>query len=165
MNGGLLVDTGYFIALHSKRDEHNATAKQYERLLEVRPVVLPWPVLYETINTRFAKRPHILKQIDVIIEKKSTRLLDDSPYRAAAYAKVLQTSPKRPLSLVDAVLRAVIEDASVQISTLLTFQRKGLLRRLLATRRGVAMQERYRIAAFVQIQGLRRSEQDGLAFT
>lgn len=124
MNGGLLVDTGYFIALHNKRDEHNATAKQHERLLEVRPVVLPWPVLYETINTRFAKRPHILKQIDVIIEKKSTRLLDDSPYRAAAYAQVLQTSPKRPLSLVDAVLRAVIEDASVQISTLLTFNEK-----------------------------------------
>ena len=121
MNGGLLVDTGYFIALHDERDAHNATAKRHERLLELRPVVLPWPVLYETINTRFARRPKVLMHIDAIIAKESTLLLDDSPYREAAYRQVRQTSRKRPLSLVDAVLRAVIEDVNVHISALLTF--------------------------------------------
>lgn len=121
MNGGLLVDTGYFIALHDERDAHNAMAKRHERLLELRPVVLPWPVLYETINTRFAKRPKVLMHIDAIITQESTLLLDDSPYREAAYRQVQQTSRKRPLSLVDAVLRAVIEDVNVHISALLTF--------------------------------------------
>lgn len=121
MNGGLLVDTGYFIALHDERDEHNATAKRHERLLELRPVVLPWPVLYETINTRFAKRPAVLTRIDAIVAKETTVLLDDSQYREAAYRQVLRNSHKRSLSLVDAVLRAVIEDVNVQISTLLTF--------------------------------------------
>ena len=124
MNGGLLVDTGYFIALHDERDEHNATAKRHESLLELHPVVLPWPVLYETINTRFAKRPDVLRQIDVIVAKENTLLLDDSPYRQNAYRQVLQISPKRPLSLVDAVLRAIIEDVNVRISTLLTFNEK-----------------------------------------
>lgn len=121
MNGGLLVDTGYFIALHDERDEHNATAKRHERLLELHSVVLPWPVLYETINTRFAKRPGVLMQIDAIVAKNNTLLLDDSPYRETAYRQVLQTSRKRPLSLVDAVLRAVIEDVNVKVSALLTF--------------------------------------------
>ena len=121
MNGGLLVDTGYFIALHDERDEHNATAKRHERLLELHPVVLPWPVLYETINTRFARRPAVLTRIDAIVAKETTVLLDDSRYREAAYRQVMRNSRKRSLSLVDAVLRAVIEDVNVQISALLTF--------------------------------------------
>lgn len=121
MNGGLLVDTGYFIALHDERDEHYATARQHQRLLDLHSVVLPWPILYETINTRFAKRPGVLTQIDAIVTKRNTLLLDDSPYRETAYRQVLQTSRKRPLSLVDAVLRAVIEDVNVHVCALLTF--------------------------------------------
>ena len=121
MNGGLLVDTGYFIALHDERDEHYATAKQHQHLLELHSVVLPWPILYETINTRFAKRPGVLMQIDAIVAKRNTLLLDDSPYRETAYRQVLEFSRKRPLSLVDVVLRAVIEDVNVHVSALLTF--------------------------------------------
>ena len=124
MNGGLLTDTGYLIALYDERDEHYATAQSNRRLLELHPVVLPWPVLYETINTRFARRPMVLRRIDAIIAKASTLLLDDSPYREAAYRQVQQTSRPRPLSLVDAVLRAVIEDENVRISGLLTFNAK-----------------------------------------
>ena len=121
MNGSLLVDTGYFIALYDKRDHHFAVAQRNEHLLDLHPVVLPWPVLYETINTRFAKRPDVLTRIDAVITKADTLLLDDSPYREGAYRQVLRTSGRRPLSLVDAVLRAVIEDGNVRIAGLLTF--------------------------------------------
>ena len=121
MNGGLLTDTGYLIALYDERDEHYAMAKSNSHLLERHPVILPWPVLYETINTRFARRPTILKGIDAVIANANTLLLDDSPYREAAYRQVQQTSRERPLSLVDAVLRAVIEDENVRIAGLLTF--------------------------------------------
>ena len=120
MNGSWLVDTGYFIALYDERDEHNKLAQSNKRLLDLHPVVLPWPVLYETINTRFAKKASAMTRIDAIIAKADTRLLDDSLYRDAAYRQV-QTSRQRPLSLVDAVLRAVIEDKNVRISGLLTF--------------------------------------------
>ena len=124
MNGGLLTDTGYLIALYDERDEHYATARSNSHLLERHPVVLPWPVLYETINTRFARRPTILTRIDAVIASANTLLLDDSPYREAAYQQVQQTSRQRPLSLVDAVLRAVIEDENVSIAGLLTFNAK-----------------------------------------
>ena len=124
MNGCLLVDTGYLIALYEKRDEHYATAQHNKNLLELHPVILPWPVLYETINTRFAKKPEVLMRIDKIVAKENTLRLDDSPYREAAYRQVKLNSPQRPLSLVDAVLRAVIEDDNVRISGLLTFNVK-----------------------------------------
>ena len=124
MNGCLLTDTGYLIALYDERDKHYATAQRNKHLLELHPVVLPWPVLYETINTRFARRPRALMLIDRIIAKADTLLLDDSPYREAAYRQVQQTSRQRHFSLVDAVLRAVIEDENVRISGLLTFNIK-----------------------------------------
>ena len=124
MNGSLLADTGYFIALYDERDEHYTMAQRNKRLLDLHPVVLPWPVLYETINTRFARKPSVLTRIDSIIAKADTLLLDDSPYREGAYRQVQHTSRKRPLSLVDAVLRAVIEDENVRIAGLLTFNVK-----------------------------------------
>ncbi len=127
MNGALLADTGYLIALYDERDEHYAVAQRNKRLLDLHPVVLPWPVLYETINTRFARRPSVLTRIDSIIAKADTLLLDDSPYREGAYRQLRRTSRKRPLSLVDAVLRAVIEDENVRISGLLTFNAKDFL--------------------------------------
>ena len=124
MNGSLLIDTGYFVALYEERDEHYEVAQSNKHLLDLHPVVLPWPVLYETINTRFARRRSALTRIDSIIAKADTLLLDDSPYRERAYRQVQQTSRQRPLSLVDAVLRAVIEDENVRISGLLTFNVK-----------------------------------------
>ena len=123
MKGGLLIDTGYLIALFEKKDEHHKAARRNKHLLETHPVVLPWPVLYETINTRFAKRSHILTSIHVILAKEDTLRLDDSPYREAAYRQV-RTSRQRPMSLVDAVLRAVIDGKTVPISALLTFNPK-----------------------------------------
>ena len=121
MNGSLLADTGYFIALYDERDKHNARAQRIEHLLDLHPLVLPWPVLYETIRTRFARKPTILARIDAIVRKGGTFLLDDSKYRESAYRQVIQTARQRPLSLVDAMLRAVIDDEKVPISGLLTF--------------------------------------------
>ena len=121
MNGSLLADTGYLIALYDERDEYNQRAQRIQRLLDLHPLVLPWPVLYETLKTRFVRKPTILPRIDAIVQKGDTFLLDDSPYRKSAYRQVVQTFQQRPLSLVDALLRAVIEDEKVRISGLLTF--------------------------------------------
>ena len=121
MNGSLLADTGYFVALYDERDEYNEQAQRIQRLLDLHPLVLPWPVLYETLKTRFVRKPTILPRIDAIVQKGDTFLLDDTPYRESAYRQVVQTFQQRPLSLVDALLRAVIDDENVRVSGLLTF--------------------------------------------
>lgn len=121
VNSGLLVDTGYFIALYTERDEHHSAAKRKQGLLERWPIVLPWPVLYETMNTRFVKMPGALARFGAILVHPDTVLLDDSPYREGSYRTVGETAPQRYFSLVDAVLRAIIEDTNVSISAMLTF--------------------------------------------
>ena len=120
---GLLVDTGFFIAMYDERDAHHAEAQDKQNLLDVYTVILPWPVLYETINTRFSRRRGIMVRFDALITSSDTVLLDDSPYRVEAYQTVARNA-RRPLSLVDAVLRAIIEDTNVAVTAMLTFNQR-----------------------------------------
>jgi len=56
--------------------------------------VLPWPILYETVNTRLARRPEILAKFGAIARSPETVLLDDSPYREGSFATVLAQPPR-----------------------------------------------------------------------
>ena len=47
----LLVDSGFFFALFDPRDQHHAAARDKQEWLEMFSFVMPWPILYETINT------------------------------------------------------------------------------------------------------------------
>ena len=123
LSQGLLVDTGFFIAMYDERDSYHAEAQDKRRLLDVYAIILPWPVLYETINTRFARRRRIMARFDALITSSNTALLDDSPYPMEAYRAVAQ-NVVRPMSLVDAVLRAIIEDTNVAVAAMLTFNRR-----------------------------------------
>ena len=120
---GLLVDTGFFIALYDERDSYHPEAQEKQKLLDVYAIILPWPVLYETVNTRFSRRRGIMAQFDAIITSDNTELLDDSPYRVEAYQAVTRKA-HRPLSLVDAVLRTIIEDTNVAVTAMLTFNKR-----------------------------------------
>lgn len=50
-NNTLLVDSGFFFALFDPRDQHHAAAREKQEWLETLAVIMPWPILYETINT------------------------------------------------------------------------------------------------------------------
>ena len=60
MRSGLLVDTGFFFALHDRRDSRHPAAQAHQHWLDEFPIILPWPILYETVNTRLARRRHLV---------------------------------------------------------------------------------------------------------
>ena len=76
--GRVLIDSGFFIALFNERDRHHASARELEEWLDFVPIVLPWPILYETVNTRLARRPENLAKFAAIVRLPATLLLDDS---------------------------------------------------------------------------------------
>ena len=124
-SGRVLIDSGFFIALFNERDQHHASARQLEEWLDVATIVLPWPILYETVNTRLARQPGNLAKFGAIVRLPETLLLDDAPYREDSFAAVLAQNPaKGSLSLVDAVLCNIIEDVNVPISAMLTFNER-----------------------------------------
>ena len=126
----ILVDTGFFFALLDKRDDYHAEACELSELLDNSSIVLPWPVLYEAINTRllrhFLQRHSAFARFKAIINRPENEFIDDSPYRLKSYKTIATaTTPKvPPLSLVDLVLRAMIEDVNVSIEAMLTFNQR-----------------------------------------
>lgn len=126
----LLVDSGFFIALLDPRDHYHAEAGKKEEWLDLYSLIVPWPVLYETVNTRFARqltrRPANIARFEnlVLRSEPETIRLDDSSYRHKAYADTLARA-KEPRgstrSLVDAILHAIIKDPEVHIDAMLTF--------------------------------------------
>lgn len=122
MIGGVLVDTGFFFALRDRRDQHHAGAGAKKHLLDSSRIILPWPVLYETLNTRFVGLPGAIDWLDRLVLSPTTELLDDSQYRDRSYRTVSANARRgRRLSLVDTVLRSIIEDVDVRVAGLLTF--------------------------------------------
>ena len=119
----LLVDSGFFFALFDPRDQHHAAARDKQEWLEMFSVVMPWPILYETINTRFMRRPETIARFESLMNAPETEFLDDSPYRLEAYEDTLRRAKMRreAVSLVDAVLHAILDDTNVRIGAMLTF--------------------------------------------
>lgn len=120
----IMVDTGYWYALCDPRegDHENAVAKfdDFERSR----IILPWPCLYETLRTHFVKQIHAVKRFAEIARQPNVEKLDDSEYRDDAYERTVETASKRPMSLVDMVMRLMLEDVNVRINALLTFNMK-----------------------------------------
>ena len=124
--GKILVDSSFFFALLTKKDSRHKEAYEKREWLETFHIIVPWPILYETINSKFVKDPEQIKAFERIIRQCNTTLLDDSKYREEAYkCTLLETkSGVDAVSLVDSVLYEIIEDVNVHISAILTFDRR-----------------------------------------
>ena len=122
-NNTLLVDSGFFFALFDPREQHHGDACKKQDWIETLSVVVPWPILYETINTRFVRRPETIVRFESILRAHDAVLLDDSPYRLDAYEDVLARAKtqRNAMSLADAVLCSILADPNVRIDAMLTF--------------------------------------------
>lgn len=122
MSKTLLIDTGAWIALFDATEQHHQAIVEVADLIESAHLVVPWPVGYETLRTRFVRRPEWVTALDQRLSKPSVTFVDDAPYRKDAYSLTVESSVrnKRDLSMVDILCRLLIEDPNVDIKYLLT---------------------------------------------
>ena len=133
----ILVDTGFWIALLDRRDEHHADAVIRAGQLEVLGIAMPWPSLYETLNTRFAKRSAAMEGFRTFLAKPSTVRIDDRHYRDEALELTFSKAGARSMSLVDWVIRLMLADTNLKIDALWTYNRRDFLD--VCQRRGIEM--------------------------
>jgi len=118
-----LVDTGIWIAMFDPRDQHRARIEEIAEYLDLCHLILPWPTLYETLRTRLARNRNALQSFEAYLKRPRISFLDDEPYRETAielcFSSVLQAY--RPLSMVDCLIRLVLDDINVKVSYLATF--------------------------------------------
>ena len=129
----ILVDSAFFIALFHPGDTHHKKAIEKQEWLDGFRIIVPWPILYETINSQFVNSPETIRSFEKIMRRLHTNRLDDSKYREEAYENTLALAKRGykrgygAISLVDSVLHAILKDVNVRISAMLTFDHRDFV--------------------------------------
>ena len=122
----VIIDTGYWRAISDSHDDyHKISVDISKRIINSRAyrLVIPFPTMYELLRTEFVKRKSALQNIDYIIKDVSrVDLIYDERYRDKAYSEMIMT--KRNLSFVDCIVRAMLDDANLNIKGLITFNNR-----------------------------------------
>lgn len=118
-----LVDTGIWIAMFDPRDQHRAKVEEITEYLDLCHLILPWPTLYETLRTRMARNRNALQGFERYLKRSRISFLDDEPYRETALRIAFSSSLQeyRPLSMVDCLIRLILDDINVKVNYLVTF--------------------------------------------
>jgi predicted nucleic acid-binding protein len=118
-----VIDTGFLYALFDKKDQYHIEAASKSSLVEKLPVAIPWPCLYETLNSTFLKNKIQIKRFELLLKRPDVIFIDDREYRDGAYHLTIEwgSQGKRTISLVDMVTRLMIEDPRLRIGYLFTF--------------------------------------------
>lgn len=129
----VLVDTSFLFGIFDKADQYHKGSVTVLNALRTRrtQLVLAWPVLYETVNTRFLKGGH-LDDFKRFLDHPYTNLIDDRPYRKYALESIrndmkLEKSERKKsessaFSLVDQMLRLMMKHSdAARIGGLVTF--------------------------------------------
>lgn len=124
----VLVDSSFFFALFTRTDSWHQCAVENLDIFEEFPIIIPWPILYETMNTRFVRNLENVRRFERVVRRHDATLLDDSKYRSVAYAETLEGAgrlgPYGGKSLVDSVLHAILADPNIRLTAMLTFNHR-----------------------------------------
>ena len=123
MAKNIIADTGFWFALYEPRDNFYSNANKIAELIGDQNIFLPWPSLYETVNTRFAKHKDYMQSFEIFINKANVTLINDEEFKVRSLKLAFEYSKigKRTFSLVDIILREILSDDSYKIDYLLTF--------------------------------------------
>lgn len=116
----VLVDTGYWIALFHERDQHHTLAQILDDDLLIHTLLVPWPTLFECVDTRLARRRDTAIRFRQFLTRPTTLLIDDTPYREKSLEFTLGET-HHTYSLTDHILRSMIEDVDLAIDAFVSF--------------------------------------------
>jgi predicted nucleic acid-binding protein len=124
----ILIDTGFWFALYNPKDQYHKNAIDLTDFLSLANILIPYPTLYETINTTFTEDKRGFIEFRKLLAKNNFTLIDDSSYRNEVDILELTYNSaiisNRPLSLVDMVIRLILSDETMRIKYLVTFNSK-----------------------------------------
>jgi predicted nucleic acid-binding protein len=123
-----LVDSCFWFALFMENDQYNKEARKKEDDLFRLQYIIPWPTLYETLCTKFVKKPERIQRFESFLKRPNAILLDDSNYKVEALSAMFSMSRRgqSSCSLVDNILRMIIEDTNVRVE-IFTFNQRDFL--------------------------------------
>ncbi len=122
-NKRVIADSGFWMAFYNPKDQYHLEARTLPVDLDSATLLVPWPSLYETLNTKFVKDPRRVTAFRLVLGKSNVHLVDDLPYRDDAYSSVSTGRSARPLSLVDQIIRLILADPAWRVGVIVTFNK------------------------------------------
>ena len=120
-----LVDTGVWLSLVDPNDgaAPRATVDAIDDLLQDHRIVLPWPVGFETLRTRLTRKRLSMQALERRLKSAKIEWVDDGPYRTSALELTFQAALRegRALSMVDCLMRLMLDDLKLRIDYLATW--------------------------------------------
>lgn len=119
----LLIDTCFWFALFNATDSDHKNAIKLMDYLEIGNILIPYPTLYETVNTKFCENKNWVNEFEKTLENRNINLIDDVEYKENALSITFDSAIKknRPLSLVDTIIRLMLEDINLKVDYLISF--------------------------------------------
>jgi predicted nucleic acid-binding protein len=128
MMHNILVDTCIWIAFADDRDsyENRDNIDALYDLIKDNSIVLPWPIMYETLRTRLARNHIALSKMETELKSPRITWIDDAPYRQEALELTFQSGLRehRALSMVDCLVRLILDDRNHAIHYLATWNER-----------------------------------------
>lgn len=119
----IILDTCFWRAIYNTKDAHYKEAqlisKKYIDNTAYR-ILVPYPTLYELLRTEFVKDKSILEPVNTLLNKTCFVKICDLEYRDRALDLTFNNN-KRNLSIIDNLIRLMLEDKNLQIKGLVTF--------------------------------------------
>jgi predicted nucleic acid-binding protein len=130
----IIIDTGFWFAFYDPSDEYHKNAIELSEYIETSNirVIIPFPTLYETINTKFTKNHAAIKFFEKFLQKPEVYKYPDEEYRDGALNITFETvnTQKRNLSLTDNVIRMIMDDDRNKINYLETSENRMFLKKV-----------------------------------
>lgn len=126
MNKYILIDSGYWFGLLDKRDPYHIPANTIADLIEDYKIIVPYPSMYEILNSAFIKDKHRMVRFEEIMKSDKVEFIFDELYRDDALNNTysVHRKPMPQISLVDSIIREIIKDINVKIDYVVTFNEK-----------------------------------------
>lgn len=108
-----LLDTGIWYALCDQKEppDRRRAANRIYLALEQYRLIVPWPIVYETLRTGFAKNRNAMMRFERELRRPRVDRIDDARYRKDALRNAFDSALQgRPLSLVDCYLRLLMDN-------------------------------------------------------
>lgn len=119
----IVLDTGFWRAIFTNDDKYFDTAKQISDKYIDNPsykILVPYPTMYELLRTEYVANKSATEAIERELGKKCFEKVCDVSYRDTALELTL-SDKKRNISIVDNILRLMLEDTNLKIKGIVTF--------------------------------------------
>ncbi len=126
MKQHIMIDSCYWFGLFDIKDQYKNYSDEVKELLVGHKLVVPYPSLYEVLNSKFIKNKIALNTIENLIKSGEIVLLEDEEYRQTALENVysIYRTQIPQISLVDSIIREILSDPNIKIDALVTYNVK-----------------------------------------